>query len=122
MSYPDGSAPSEGARAPCARPSSDAPELDLNGPDGSGLRIEGGPEFALTARRWDARALDAARHPHELTEGDRIHLRLDLAHYGLGSASCGPGVLAEHQLPAGTHRLRPAFVPLGQPDRPGSSN
>ncbi|GAB3728158.1 glycoside hydrolase family 2 TIM barrel-domain containing protein [Nocardiopsis nanhaiensis] len=85
---------------------------ELRRPDGSGLRVEGYREFDLTARRWSDHALDAARHPHELTPDGRVHLHLDLAHQGLGSASCGPGVLPGHQLLAGEHRLRLGFVPL----------
>src|SRR5690606_19613585 len=90
----------DGLQTPYLRPQENGNRMgvrwaELRGPDGSGLRIEGGPEFDLTARRWDDHALEAARHPHQLTGDDRIHLRLDLAHHGLGSASCGPGVLAE---------------------------
>ncbi|MBE3001278.1 DUF4981 domain-containing protein [Nocardiopsis sp. HNM0947] len=90
--------------------------LELRGADGAGLRIRdgggAGEGFAFTARRWDDHALDAARHPHELAAEDRLHLRLDADHHGSGSASCGPGVLPEHQLTPGTHRLRVGFSRL----------
>ncbi|GHC71120.1 beta-galactosidase [Nocardiopsis terrae] len=108
----------DGLQTPYLRPQENGNRMgvrwaELRGPDGAGLRIEGGPDFALTARRWDDRALDAAEHPHELSPQDRIHLGLDLAHHGLGSASCGPGVLPEHRLPAGRHHLRLGFLPIG---------
>ncbi|WP_394296758.1 beta-galactosidase small subunit family protein [Nocardiopsis xinjiangensis] len=81
--------------------------LELRGADGAGLRVSGGgPTFGFTARRWDDHALDAARHPHELVAGERVHLRLDADHHGTGSASCGPGVLPQHQLTPGLHSLR----------------
>ncbi|WP_157859139.1 glycoside hydrolase family 2 TIM barrel-domain containing protein, partial [Streptomyces pathocidini] len=63
-----------------------------------GLRIEGAPHFGLTARRWTTEDLEAARHPTDLVPRDRVFVHLDLAHHGLGSASCGPGPLPEHQL------------------------
>ncbi|MFD6949662.1 beta-galactosidase [Nocardiopsis sp. TSRI0078] len=91
----------------------DARWLVLRAADGTGLRVEGAPVFDFSARRWDTAALDAADHPHELVPDDRIHLHLDQAHHGIGSASCGPGVLPAHRLAAGRHRLRLGFSPVG---------
>ncbi len=73
----------------------------LTGPDGTGLRVEGEPTFELTVRRWTSEDLAAARHPYDLRPRDRIFVNLDLAQNGLGSASCGPGVLPQYELPAG---------------------
>lgn len=70
----------------------------LTGPDGTGLRIEGDPSFGLTARRWTSEALTEATHRSDLVAGDRIWLNLDVAQQGLGSASCGPGVLPQYRL------------------------
>ncbi|WP_240929335.1 glycoside hydrolase family 2 TIM barrel-domain containing protein [Streptomyces coryli] len=72
---------------------------ELTGADAPcGLRIEGEPHFGLTARRWTSADLDAARHPTDLVERDALYVNLDHAQHGLGSASCGPGPLAEHRL------------------------
>ncbi|MFC1408245.1 glycoside hydrolase family 2 TIM barrel-domain containing protein [Streptacidiphilus sp. N1-12] len=73
---------------------------EFTGADGAGLRVEGAPWFAFTARRWTAEDLDAARHTSELTPGDRVVLTLDHGQQGLGTASCGPGALPQHQLTA----------------------
>ncbi|HEX3650927.1 MAG TPA: beta-galactosidase domain 4-containing protein, partial [Pseudonocardiaceae bacterium] len=62
------------------------------------LRIDGEPTVNLTARRWTSEDLTAAKHTHELVAGDRIWLNVDAAQQGLGSASCGPGVLPEYRL------------------------
>jgi beta-galactosidase len=72
----------------------------ITAPDGTGLRVDGEPTFELTVRRWSSEDLDAARHPHDLKPGDRVIINVDLAQHGLGSASCGPGVLPPYQLPA----------------------
>ena len=72
----------------------------VTAPGGAGLRVDGHPEFELTVRRWTSEDLDAARHPYDLRPRDRVHLNLDLAQNGLGSASCGPGVLPGAELPA----------------------
>jgi beta-galactosidase len=62
------------------------------------LRIEGSPTFEFSARRWTSEDLDAARHTSELVPGDRIWLNLDARQHGMGSASCGPGVLPAYRL------------------------
>jgi len=66
-----------------------------------GLRVEGGPTTGFTARRWTSEHLAAARHDAELVPGPDVVLTLDTAVHGTGTASCGPGVLPQHQLLAG---------------------
>jgi beta-galactosidase len=65
---------------------------------GRTLRIEGDPLIDVTVRRWTSEALDAARHPSDLVASDRLWINVDHAQNGLGSASCGPGVLPQYQL------------------------
>ncbi|WP_194904308.1 glycoside hydrolase family 2 TIM barrel-domain containing protein [Catenulispora rubra] len=67
--------------------------------DGS-LLIDGAPYFDLTARPWGTAALTAADHTSELRPDGRIHLHIDHAHHGLGSASCGPQPTPPHTLAA----------------------
>jgi beta-galactosidase len=70
----------------------------LTGP-GPGLRLEGRPHFALTARPWTSEALAAARHPPDLVaDPDWVWVNADAAQQGIGSASCGPGVLPQYRL------------------------
>jgi len=71
---------------------------ELRSTDGSGLRIEGAPWFALTARRWTTEDLEQARHRSDLTPRDQVFVNVDQAQNGLGSASCGPGVLPHYLL------------------------
>jgi beta-galactosidase len=72
----------------------------LSRPDGAVLSIFGDPVFDLTARPWSTAALAGARHTCDLRPDGRIHLHVDAAHHGLGSASCGPPVPAWHTLAA----------------------
>ncbi|GFJ89583.1 hypothetical protein Prum_032250 [Phytohabitans rumicis] len=76
---------------------------------GRGIRVEGDPAFILTARRWTSEDLDAAQHAHQLRPRDRVYVNLDAAHHGIGSASCGPGVLPQHQLRPGPFRFGLVF-------------
>ncbi|MGZ3145009.1 glycoside hydrolase family 2 TIM barrel-domain containing protein [Lentzea chajnantorensis] len=64
------------------------------------VRVEGEPVFDFAARRWTSEDLDAATHTTDLRARDRVHLNLDVAQHGLGTASCGPGVLPRHRLHA----------------------
>ncbi|MFG2982103.1 glycoside hydrolase family 2 TIM barrel-domain containing protein [Streptomyces sp. NPDC048258] len=82
---------------------------------GGGLLVTGDPWYDLTVRRWSAADLAAARHTTDLTPGDRVHVHLDAAHHGIGSASCGPGPLPEHTLRARRTTLRLGLAPLAPP-------
>ncbi|GAB3229348.1 glycoside hydrolase family 2 TIM barrel-domain containing protein [Glycomyces halotolerans] len=62
------------------------------------MRILGAPHFALTVRPWSSEDLDTARHPTDLVERDRLYVNIDAAQQGIGTASCGPGVLPQHRL------------------------
>src|SRR5260370_42086271 len=60
----------------------------------------GGAVVDVTGRGGRRGALTAARHGCDLRPDGRIHLHVDAAHHGLGSASCGPPVPAWHTLAA----------------------
>ncbi|WP_236952464.1 glycoside hydrolase family 2 TIM barrel-domain containing protein [Kibdelosporangium phytohabitans] len=86
---------------------------ELTDDTGRGIRIEGAPTFEFTARRWTSEELDAAGHTTDLEPGEWIHLNLDIAQNGLGTASCGPGVLPQHELHAHAASIELTFRPLG---------
>jgi beta-galactosidase len=93
---------------------------ELTDSSGAGLRVEALPSagdavFGLTVRRWTSADLDAARHPVDLVPGDRVRLTVDLAHRGVGTASCGPDVLPRYELPAAPATLRLALTPVQPP-------
>ena len=73
-------------------------EPAADGPTDGGLRIEAEPACWFTARRWTTEQLDAARHRTDLVPGDRVWVNLDHAQQGIGSQSCGPGVLPPYRL------------------------
>ncbi|MFD7426099.1 glycoside hydrolase family 2 TIM barrel-domain containing protein [Streptomyces sp. NPDC059818] len=76
---------------------------------GGGLRLLGAPHFGLTARPWTSEDLDAARHPTDLAPRGALYVNADLAQHGVGSASCGPGVLPAHRLLPGPSTLTVGF-------------
>jgi beta-galactosidase len=84
---------------------------DEGDPETFGLATFGLATFGLTVRRWTSADLDAAQHPVDLVPSDRVWLTVDLAHRGVGTASCGPDVLPQHELHAAPARLRLALTP-----------
>ncbi len=80
---------------------------------GAVLGIEGAPLLDLTVRPWSTSALTAARHRHELVEGDVLWVHLDVGHDGLGTATCGPAVLEQHRFRARPARLSFVLRPEG---------
>jgi beta-galactosidase len=79
---------------------------------GAGLLITGAPTFELTVRPWTTEDLDAAAHPPDLQPRDAHIVNLDIAQNGLGTASCGPGVLPQHELRAEPAELWLRFTAL----------
>ena len=111
----------DGLQTPYVMPQENGRRADVRWAEltggGGGVRIEALPSdegdpgtFAFTARRWTSADLDAARHPVDLVPRDRVWLTVDLAHRGIGTASCGPDVLPQHELHAAPVRLRLALT------------
>lgn len=58
-----------------------------------------GDGFSFTGSPWTSAELDAALHTVDLPEGRAFtRLTVDLAEHGIGTASCGPGVLEQYRL------------------------
>ena len=74
-----------------------------------GLAVLGGPVIDLTVKPWSTQALDAAGHRNELHPDGRIHVNLDHAHQGIGSAACGPVLPEKDTLRAGHAEFRIGF-------------
>ena len=58
-----------------------------------------------SATHFTADDLFRATTATELTARRELVVRLDAAHRGLGTASCGPDVLPQYRLPAGRYRF-----------------
>uniref|UniRef100_UPI001C258B55 beta-galactosidase small subunit family protein n=1 Tax=Streptomyces sp. AC550_RSS872 TaxID=2823689 RepID=UPI001C258B55 len=87
-------------QTPYVRPQENGASADVRWVELGGLRIEGDPEFWFTARRWTTEQLDTATHLTDLAPGDTVWVNFDHALHGIGTASCGPGVLPQYQLQA----------------------
>lgn len=79
--------------------------VELAAADGTSLRVSAaGAPFGFSASHFTAADLTAAFHTCDLRPRPETFLSLDLAHRGLGTASCGPDTRPEYRIPAGLHR------------------
>jgi beta-galactosidase len=83
---------------------------------GTGLLAVGLPLLSVSAHPYTAFDLARARHTNELVRRDEITLNLDLAQSGLGTESCGPGVLPQYRLEAREYRYALRLRPLSGAD------
>jgi beta-galactosidase len=82
---------------------------------GTGLLVVGMPLLEVGVHHYTDRDLAQAAHAHQLPRRDDITLHLDLAQSGLGSESCGPGVLPHYRLEAKEYSYRLRLRPLSGP-------
>ncbi|BDZ41934.1 beta-galactosidase [Paraoerskovia sediminicola] len=64
-----------------------------------------GDPFCWSATRHTPAALFAAVNDSDLVDDERLVVCLDAAHRGVGTGSCGPDVLPQYRLGAGTYEL-----------------
>ena len=65
---------------------------------------DAGQLLCASASHFSDEQLYDAAHTYELTEENKIYLYVDVAHRGLGSASCGPDALDKYKIFPGEYR------------------
>ena len=76
--------------------------------------LEGGSSdagVAVTVSPWDRRTLADTTHASLLPTPTTTHLSIDIAQSGVGTATCGPGVLPRYRVPAFAASVRLLFSP-----------
>ncbi len=83
--------------------------------DGRRLRIEALRPTALhmSVVHHDDHDLFAAADVTELVRHDGVFVHVDVAHRGVGTASCGPDMHPRHAIPSGEHRFAYRLTLLG---------
>jgi beta-galactosidase len=77
------------------------------------LVLESAEGVELVVRPWSDAALEAASHRDELRPDGALHVRIDAGSNGIGTASCGPGVLPESRYAPQHADLRVTFRAAG---------
>lgn len=67
---------------------------------GKSLELTSYSPVGLTVRPWSPTVVSQTSHDHLLPASDSAHIVIDFACSGVGTAACGPGVLAKYRLPA----------------------
>jgi beta-galactosidase len=88
--------------------------LELRDERGHGLRIELDEPGQVSATHFRAEDLAEARHEPELRPRAQTIVHLDVAHRGLGTASCGPDTLPEYLVGSGPYRWAWTLRPVGR--------
>jgi beta-galactosidase len=70
------------------------------------LHVEADRPFGFSALHHSLEDLLAARHTVDLPDREETFVHLDVAHRGLGSASCGPDTLPQYLVGPGRHEWR----------------
>jgi len=68
--------------------------------------------MGVTIRPWSPKTVAATSHDHLLTSSQKLHVALDMACSGVGTAACGPGVMKKYRLPAQVVKGRFTFFGL----------
>jgi beta-galactosidase len=68
------------------------------------LRFDADRRIGFDALHHSVADLTAAMHPTDLVARDETFVHLDVAHRGLGTASCGPDALDRHRVRPGRYR------------------
>lgn len=66
--------------------------------NGIGFLVSEANKFQFSAHRNSIEEIDLAQHTYDLKETDRNYIHIDYGQNGIGSRSCGPDVLPQHQL------------------------
>ncbi|HEX7613458.1 MAG TPA: beta-galactosidase domain 4-containing protein, partial [Candidatus Limnocylindrales bacterium] len=92
--------------------------LELSDGSGRGFRLAFDRPCQVSATHYRAVDLASARHDVELISRPETIVHMDIAHRGLGTASCGPDTLPEYRVGPGTYTWSWLIAPLGTRQSP----
>lgn len=77
--------------------------LELSDARQQGVRFTADRPMEASASHFTAHDLYVAKHTPDLTPRPEVHVNLDYAQRGLGTASCGPDTLPQYRIQPGTY-------------------
>lgn len=85
----------------------------LRSEEGNGLKVISGKPFQFSATPYSDANIDAATHINELADDGSVTVHVDAEQTGVGTATCGPGVLPKYWLPIDkTYKFEFTFIPV----------
>ena len=84
--------------------------------DGNGIKVSKSTRgtFQFAALPYTDKMLDAAKHLNDLTDEGTVTVHIDEAQTGVGTATCGPGVLDKYLLPIEPYQFEFTILPIKQ--------
>ncbi len=86
----------------------------IDGGDGMGLKVDSDSPFQFSALPYTDKVIDAAKHLNDLISDGTTTIHIDAAQTGVGTATCGPGVLEKYLLPIETYEFEFTIKPNKQ--------
>ena len=86
--------------------------MQLSNEAGNGLDFRSDTPFQFSVVPFTDKCLDAADHVNELRRTGIVSVHLDEMQSGVGTATCGPGVLPQYRLPVQNYSFRFTLCPL----------
>ena len=80
--------------------------------EGIGLLMSGAKPMNFSAYPYDDADITKARHLNELDEADFVTVNYDDLVTGLGTATCGPGILPQYVANSGIYRFEVSYRPV----------
>lgn len=84
----------------------------LTNKTGEGLWVESNRPFQFSVTPFNDELLDKARHINELERDGTLTVHLDAEQAGVGTATCGPGVLPQYRVPLTKQTFEFVFYPV----------
>ena len=86
--------------------------LALTGEKGSGWKIISDKPFQFSVLPYSDINIEAATHINDLNFDGEVTVHVDAAQTGVGTATCGPGVLPVYWLPLESYEFDFTFIPV----------
>jgi len=86
--------------------------------EGIGFLLNSTKPMNFSAYPYDDIDITKARHMNELNEADFVTLNFDALVTGLGTATCGPGILPQYVAKSGIYRFEVSYRPIDLKQRP----
>ena len=81
---------------------------------GNGIKVTSNKPFQFAALPYTDKMIDAAKHLNDLTDEGTTTIHIDAAQTGVGTATCGPGVLDKYLLPIEPYEFEFTITPIIQ--------
>lgn len=83
----------------------------LTDKEGFGFKFIGPKGFQFSVSPYDDVILDKAKHLNELKQTGNVTIHLDAEQSGVGTATCGPGVLPQYRVPLKKYEFEFKLIP-----------